>query len=227
MKNNENIIWAKKVKQSRNVNLKNCFVEVYVGGKESEGQDYITMFKFLKGCHKEITRTRYINIGYDKEENRFIFKECMPDVGYAINEYKGETENSTLQLRKKSYPEFYEIAERCGGTYQLQGNPHTGFYIQQTKKKQEVEEVVEEVDEEKVGTATDFLLKSINTMNYVSISIDCIGEYVKKLEEQNGLLLEILKQINSNLNKNTEKVTAIFTEVNYKNKWNGKGEINE
>lgn len=206
------IKWTKKLKQYRDVDVKNCFVQIYVRGSNSkEGQDLVAVFKFIEGCHKKITRTKALTIGYSKEENRIYFVESLPDEGYTINEFNNEAQNAFMQIRKSTSPELYEVVKQHEGKYNIQ----KGFigadriYYLQLGNKAEQAMPTEQITE-KDNDNNDEILKEILS------EIKTTNQLLREMTNNSKFQFDMIKNINSNTNTAKESLKQIFTEVKYK-----------
>ena len=231
----KDIKWTRKMECYRTINLKDCAVEIYTNNSD------MMAFKFLKGCHKTLTRTRCLFVGYaeSQEDNfkRIYFQEAMPGEGYTINEFRGGTANSILQMKNSANTELYDAVKKYSGKYLIKDGHYKAkrvFYIDLLEEKNNViisESPTESEEEVKNEKTINEIVENIEKQHEAQ-SEDYHEFYKKKVEvlldglnkmfqlqasqlEAINSVAERLNQMNSDVHKTAERAAQIFTEVKY------------
>lgn len=207
------ISWTEKKNKPTIPSLSgDSFVKIYPIECKKENTE-VSSFMFINGCHKAITRTKCLKVGISLEEKRLYFAEAFIDEGYTVNEFKGETPNHVMQIRKNAYPDLFDVVTKYKGMYLLKKD-ESGIYINLQPSEEKPADIAKvedkkvedkEVEENTKDDKFDILLSGLNQMYKVQEAI------LEQIKQQN----EILKQMNSDVHSGTEKVKAIFTEVKY------------
>lgn len=200
------ISWVEKKNKPIKQELSNIsFVSIYPLDAGNKGNT-TSVFKFMNGCNKAITKTTYIKLGVALEQKRLYFAEAYIDDGYKVSDVSGTTANNIAQIRKSVWPDLFDLVTKYKGTYLLKKDS-SGIYIELDQNEEKTQKDADEEKHEKAEKADlEMVLSGLNQMYKQQEAI------LEQLKEQN----EILKRMSGDVHSGVEKVKAIFTEVKYK-----------